>query len=255
MEGEQAVESAKSDYEAVEHREHKLSKDLKKLSKKAGNAPNPPQEVIIQLRDLQHKLDQASKDKQLFRREANDRIKEQEATKMIRFKTAFNRISTGYLDLAEKCDICFTAGKEVVDQLPDVEDTDIHKVRYTGSSTTLRATIKAKEQIKNFRSRASRRPLANVSNGAATASAGTKENQQDLPPPYAEVQPARNPFYEASAPNERGPDPQLNDSHHSRRASGSYMLNNSLSYPNSPAGRLSDTTTTVTSSADSSFIR
>ena len=62
LEGEQAVESAKADYEAVEHREHKLAKDLKKLSKKAGNSSKePPQETVIQLRDLQHKLDQASK--------------------------------------------------------------------------------------------------------------------------------------------------------------------------------------------------
>ena len=89
LEGEQGVEAAKSDYEAVEHREHKLAKDLKKLSKKAGNCPREPsQEVVLQLRDLQHKLDQASKDKALFKREANDRIKEQEAIKMIRYKQA-----------------------------------------------------------------------------------------------------------------------------------------------------------------------
>ena len=51
------------------------------------------------------------KDKQLFRHEANERIKEQEATKMIRFKMAFNRLMIGHLDIAEKGDICFAAGK------------------------------------------------------------------------------------------------------------------------------------------------
>ena len=50
----------------------------------------------------------------MFKREANDRIKEQEAVKMIRFKAAFNRLTAGHLDLADKCDICFVAGKEVI---------------------------------------------------------------------------------------------------------------------------------------------
>ena len=47
LEGEQGVESAKSDYEACEHREHKLAKDLKKLSKKAGNCPKAMHQSIF----------------------------------------------------------------------------------------------------------------------------------------------------------------------------------------------------------------
>ena len=47
LEGEQGVESAKSDYEACEHREHKLAKDLKKLSKKAGNCPKAIHQSIF----------------------------------------------------------------------------------------------------------------------------------------------------------------------------------------------------------------
>lgn len=323
LEGEQGVEAAKSDYEAVEHREHKLAKDLKKLSKKAGNCPREPsQEVVLQLRDLQHKLDQASKDKALFKREANDRIKEQEAIKMIRFKTAFTRLTAGHLDLTDKCDICFVAGKEITDHLPDVDDADIHKVRYTGAGAALRATIKAKEQMRNFRSRAAaaavaatgtrasptprRDPLASVSfntgagneEGAtvamATRSAGDgrqdasappleeepggggatglltrhRKEKEDLPPPYNEVTPARNPYlHHASsglrdtataigAPSSTGGERLNHDT--SLDGSGCYMLNNLSnlsfqSYPNSPGGRLSDTT--VTSSADTSFIR
>jgi len=331
LEGEQGVESAKSDYEACEHREHKLAKDLKKLSKKAGNCPkDPPTETVLQLRDLQHKLDQASKDKALFKREANDRIKEQEAVKMIRFKAAFNRLTAGHLDLADKCDICFVAGKEVTEHLPDIDDTDIHKVRYTGAGAALRATIRAKERIKNFRSRAAtnrlstptRDPLTSVSFNTsdrtggghdisgnrleasdssapptaperASTAAGASGNsilreaalgggvskhgrdKEDLPPAYNEVTPARNPYFQPT-PSSYTPGGGGGDSHRVRpegatsghdaldssSPSGCYMLNNLSnlsfqSYPNSPAGgRLStDTASTVTSSADNSFIR
>ena len=102
------------------------------------------------------------------------------------------------------------AGKEITDHLPDVDDADIHKVRYTGAGAALRATIKAKEQMRNFRSRAAaatgtrasptprRDPLASVSfntggnegaTGAAMATRSAGDGRQDASAPPLEEEP------------------------------------------------------------------
>ena len=44
-------------------------------------------------------------EKELAKIEVSDKIREQEAVKMIRFKSGFNKLVVGYLDLAEKVSI------------------------------------------------------------------------------------------------------------------------------------------------------
>ena len=100
--GEQGVAGAKADLEAAEGKEIKLLKELKKLNKKVNHTPSPPPEQTQQLHEIKGKLEQATKDKEFAKVEADERVKEQEAIKMIRFKVGMNKMNIGYLDAAEK---------------------------------------------------------------------------------------------------------------------------------------------------------
>ena len=99
--GEQGVANAKGDLETAESREAKLVKELKKLNKKSSSA-NPPPEQQHQLNEMRDKLEQATREKEIAKIDVDEKIREQEAVKMIRFKVGFNKVVVGYLDLAEK---------------------------------------------------------------------------------------------------------------------------------------------------------
>ena len=119
---------------------------------------------------------------------------------------------------------------EIIEAFPDVDNSDIHKIRYTGSATTLMATEKAKERIKHFRSNISinnsrsqtmtaqnnvppTSPTAPPSNSIISSSnhnqesrvqrprsrsVGRQPSSPDLPPPYTEIQPPINPYYNSN---------------------------------------------------------
>ena len=67
-----------------------------------GNTATTPPEQQHQLNEIKDKLEQATREKELAKLDADERVREQEAVKMIRFKVGFNKMVTGYLDLAEK---------------------------------------------------------------------------------------------------------------------------------------------------------
>ena len=99
--GEQGVGNAKADLDTAESRESKLVKELKKLNKKSTSA-NPPPEQQHQLNEMKDKLEQATREKEIAKIDVDEKIREQEAVKMIRFKVGFSKLVVGYLDLAEK---------------------------------------------------------------------------------------------------------------------------------------------------------
>ena len=211
---------------------------------------------------MKDKLEQATREKEIAKIDVDEKIKEQEAVKMIRFKVGFNKVVVGYLDLAEKVskndisyknlakyilvsildlilsskffifclkqsNICFTGGHEIIEAFPDVDNSDIHKLRYSGTATTLMATEKAKERIKHFRSNVCKARSQNItvhSNTPSTPSAppnsmpssstpfqdsrvhsprsrsvGRQSTNADLPPPYTEIQPPINPYFNDSS--------------------------------------------------------
>ena len=106
--GEQGVANAKADLETTEGKELKLVKELKKLNKRrsssTANTPSSTAEVQqqLQLNEVKDKLEQATREKELAKIDVDDKVREQEAIKMIRFKVGFNRLLIGYLDMAEK---------------------------------------------------------------------------------------------------------------------------------------------------------
>ena len=86
----------------------KLVKELKKLNKKVNNtSTNLPPEQQYQLNEIKDKLEQATREKELAKVDVDDKVREQEAVKMIRFKVGFNKVLVGYLDLAERVRISY----------------------------------------------------------------------------------------------------------------------------------------------------
>ena len=81
------------------------------MNKKAHNtSSNLPSEQQQQLNETKDKLEQATREKELAKINVDDKVREQEAVKMIRFKVGFNKVVVGYLDLAEKVRHCLLIG-------------------------------------------------------------------------------------------------------------------------------------------------
>ena len=61
-----------------------------------------------------------------------DRIQEHEAVKVIRVKEGLLKLSDSYLKLAHKCHVIHEAHQDIALQIPDVQDKDLHEIKYTG---------------------------------------------------------------------------------------------------------------------------
>ena len=61
-----------------------------------------------------------------------DKIRENEAVKLIRFKDGYQKLSLAYMELSRKCGIIFEAQRDITTQLPDVLNRDLEDIKYTG---------------------------------------------------------------------------------------------------------------------------
>lgn len=100
--------------------------------------------------DVEMELSDAERAKDLAQFEAVQRVQENEVCKMIRLKEGLTKLSESYIDMAQKMAIIFDAQKEVVQAIPDVQDTAIHELKYTGSAFTKQAVQKAKDRIEKY---------------------------------------------------------------------------------------------------------
>ena len=200
LEGARQMDAAKTDLQVAEQKEGKIKKELKKAAKKATSE---------ELREMTARLEEAEREKDLAQLEVVDRVREHEAVKMIRIKEGVTKVSEAYVDYAQKCDVIFSAQKEIALQIPDVQDKDIQDIKYTGETTvemrhenciiilshnritgagsTMQAVAKAKDQIKKFRRRESSLSQSQVQGRRSSVG-------DDLPPPYSE-NPPFNPFF------------------------------------------------------------
>ena len=128
LEGARQMDAAKSDLQVAEQKEGKIKKELKKAAKKATSE---------ELREMTARLEEAEREKDLAQLEVVDRVREHEAVKMIRIKEGVTKVSEAYVDYAQKCDVIFSAQKEIALQIPDVHDKDIQDIKYTGETITI----------------------------------------------------------------------------------------------------------------------
>ncbi|XP_003748238.1 uncharacterized protein LOC100900284 [Galendromus occidentalis] len=141
LEGEKVVDSARANLAQAEQREYKIKKEIKKNAKKAS---------VEEMMSMEMKLSDAEREKDLCQFEAVEKIQENEVCKLIRLKEGLTKLSDGYIEMAHKMAIIFDAQKEVVQALPDVHDTAIHELKYTGSGFTKQAVHKAKTRIEKY---------------------------------------------------------------------------------------------------------
>ncbi|XP_074660736.1 uncharacterized protein LOC141913171 [Tubulanus polymorphus] len=162
LEGEKHIDQARNHLALCEQKEGKIKKELKKAAKFATND---------EIRSLETKLLQAERAKDIAKLEFEDRIRENEAIKLTRFREGLINVSQAYIEMGKKCAIIHEAQQDIAYQLPDVQEKDIEDIKYTGSGATKQYVLKAKEKIKQYNRRARIRAYNTSAN-------------QEPPPPY-----------------------------------------------------------------------
>ena len=99
---------------------------------------------------LEIELSDAERAKDQAQFEAVQKVQENEICKMIRLKDGLTKLSESYVEMAQKMAIIFDAQREVIQAIPDVHDTAIHELKYTGSNFTKQAVQKAKNRIEKY---------------------------------------------------------------------------------------------------------
>lgn len=94
---------------------------------------------------------------------------------MIRVKEGLLKLSEAYLTLAHKCTYVYEAQRDIARGLPDVEDKEIHEIRYDGLAGAKEALERARNLVKEYRG-SSHQPLSPSSSHHRTT---------DPPPPYS----------------------------------------------------------------------
>lgn len=171
LEGEKHVDQARTAVELCDQREGKLKKEMKKAKKCTAE----------EMQDLEKRVYEAARAKEVAQLEVADRFRENEAVKLIRVKASLLKLSESYLELANKCKAIFEAYSDVAEQLPDVQGEDLQDIRYTGYEVSKQAITRAKESVHQYRRR-SRNLLP------------CAPQPEDPPPPYS-ICPPYNPSF------------------------------------------------------------
>ncbi|KAK6183969.1 hypothetical protein SNE40_002287 [Patella caerulea] len=149
LEGEKHVNQSKNNLAACDQRENKIKRELKKAYKKAPRS---------ELEALEAKLSQAEQAKDFAQLEVDERMRENEAIKLIRIKEGLLKLSNSYIDFAHNTAVVFESQRNIALQLPDVHDQELEDIKYTGSGATKHYVMKAKDEIKKNKERAARSP-------------------------------------------------------------------------------------------------
>lgn len=220
LEGEKSVDSAKAQVKAAEAKEIKLRKEQKKLKDKSSSD-------LKEVADIQAKIVKTQNDLDYAESKATAAVKDNELVKMVRVKEAIGKICRSHVELAEKSQILFEAGSDIVSQIPELSpeslDDDVLNLKYPGAVKTTQIVIKAKDTLDRRRDR---RSLSTVdipsSVGSTSANTTFDSPLPSSPPAYSEInrQLPVNPYYPPSPVdgqmNETGSPahiyPRLNDS-------------------------------------------
>ncbi|KAK7098166.1 uncharacterized protein [Littorina saxatilis] len=142
LEGEKHLAQSRHNFAICEQRETRTRKELKKAFKKASEA---------ELQVLENRLAQAERAKDLAQLEVADKIRENEAVKLIRVKGGLLKVSEAYTEFAKKCSVIFEAQRQITQHLPDVHSQDLDDIKYTGSGATKHYVQLAKEKVRQYR--------------------------------------------------------------------------------------------------------
>ncbi|CAB3369397.1 Hypothetical predicted protein [Cloeon dipterum] len=183
-EGERAVDHSRSQLAGHETAETNLRRDIRKANKKFSTE---------EAQQLEVKLAQAQRSKELAQMEVVDKVQENEAVKLIRVKESLMKLSEAYLELGTKCNIIFDSHREIVKLMPDVQDKNIHDLKYSGAHAAQHAVIRARHRINSFKVD---RPSTSSpeQNLYAPSTSGL---MRDPPPPYSPTGSSNNNSYDS----------------------------------------------------------
>ncbi|XP_060064503.1 uncharacterized protein LOC132544869 [Ylistrum balloti] len=173
MEGEKHVSQAKQNLALCEQKEVKIRKELKKAARRAS-AP----EISM----LEGRLSQAERAREVAEVEVSERIRENEAVKMIRMKEGLLRMSEAYMELGNKCAMIFEAQRDVAFQLPDVHGKELEQVKYSGAAASQLYVKQAKENVKKYKRKSHR--LDKVPLSDFERPGYSRPSCEEPPPPY-----------------------------------------------------------------------
>ncbi|XP_053383784.1 uncharacterized protein LOC123536240 [Mercenaria mercenaria] len=143
LEGEKHVTQAKDNLDYCQEKEMKVRKEMRKVAKRAS---------AIELRILQSRVEMAEKAREGAQSEVSERVRENEAVKLIRLKEGLLKMSSAYMELASQCNTIFMAERDIALQLPDVHGREIETIKYSGAGTTRFIVEKAKEKVQSYAS-------------------------------------------------------------------------------------------------------
>lgn len=142
LEGEKHVKEAKANLDNCEQKEKECQKKLKKICKKGS---------VEERMSLETKLSQAQKARDVALLEVSEKVRENEAVKMIRLKEGLTKLSEAYMMMGKKCYILFEAQRDVANLIPDVHGQNLEEIKYTGASYSQAYVKKAKDKVETYR--------------------------------------------------------------------------------------------------------
>ncbi|XP_043216729.1 protein diaphanous homolog 1-like isoform X2 [Amphibalanus amphitrite] len=121
-----------------------------------------------------------------------ERTRENEVAKMARLKQGLLTLSDAYLQLAERTQLVFSAHRDIVSELPDIDAEHLHAAKFTGSQRCQQRVGRVRELLRPPES------------GAAAAVGRADSVPPEPPPPYAAGTPTRR---QSAAPAPAGTPP------------------------------------------------
>ncbi|KAK3600776.1 hypothetical protein CHS0354_009204 [Potamilus streckersoni] len=161
LEGDKDIDRAKQNLTVCEQKEGKIRKELRKSTRKS----NP-----VDIRVLEAKLSQAERTKEIAQLEVADKIRENEAVKLIRLKEGLLKLSDAYVDLGKKSCIVFESQRDIALQLPDVHGKELEEVKYSGAAACRNIVQQVRVKLRKCR---------------RSADVSIANSFSELPPPYS----------------------------------------------------------------------
>ncbi|KAK6619838.1 hypothetical protein RUM44_006237 [Polyplax serrata] len=193
LEGERTIDAARNKFANCEVGEEKAKKKLKKAQKKQAGE---------EIRTAEMKIQECVTQKALMQAEVTEKIKENEAVKLIVVKDGLLKLSQAYLSLSQKCLYIFEAQRDIVKCLPDIEDKEIVDVKFDGLSGAKDILQRARTLVKDYK----------IMNAPLSQPRST-----DPPPPYSPTplytNSPYNPYYHSPAETSTATSPEGNGAH------------------------------------------
>ncbi|KAL3842588.1 hypothetical protein ACJMK2_020582 [Sinanodonta woodiana] len=161
LEGERDIDRAKQNLNVCEQKEGKIRRELRKSARKSNPAD---------IRVLEAKLSQAERTKEIAQLEVADKIRENEAVKLIRLKEGLLKLSDAYMDLGKKSCVVFESQREIALQLPDVHSKELEEVKYAGAAACRNIVQQVRVKLRKCR---------------RSTDISTTNSFSELPPPYS----------------------------------------------------------------------